>query len=161
MKWIKHDSLRLVPLLAIGVDPQIVIDRVWEYEECDIPAQELIIEEEILCKLDPGGMYMTTIPHTQFELWGNNFDIQWSMIGDVLFVLEFANTEVPGLAWFRMWRNNYIMPVELFQDLKVMLKTLEKTDEALNAELTFKSTLSKLEDEGHIITATPAGRKSK
>lgn len=153
MKFIRHiRSFYIVPMLIIG-DVEEVTKHIWETSKSLIPGTErkFQIEDEEICKLDPGGLYHTKIPHKQFEIDNNKFDIQLSKIEDVLISLEYAKERVPGYMRFRLWRHFVILPVDIFNKLKNYLIDLEKSDEALHSELTEHLVYDDLIEKGFII----------
>ena len=91
------------------------------------------------------------IPHKEFEVAGFKFDVQLSRIEGVLYLMNKATERVPGYMRFPMWRWLVIMPIDVFKKVKEYLVFLEKSDEALHAELTEKELIDSLYDDGKII----------
>jgi len=141
-------------MLIIEGDVDIITKYIWETSESVGEAErEFMIEDEDTCKLDPGGMYNMKIPHAQFNIDGASFDIQLSRIEDVLYLMEHGKERIPGYIRFRQWRWFVILPKLMFIKLKDKLKELEKSDAAMNAELTERNIYDDLVEGGIIINA--------
>jgi len=155
MKCIKHKkSWEIVPMIIIDADVDVITKHIWETSNSvGDTKREFGVEDLDICKLDPGGMYNTKIPHVQFEINGTSFDIQLSRIEDVLYCMEGGKERIPGYIRFRQWRWFVILPKLMFIKLKEKLKELEKTDEAMNAELTERNIYDDLIEDGIIIDA--------
>lgn len=140
--------------MIIDADVDIITKYIWETSNSvgDLE-RDFMVEDLDICKLDPGGMYNTKIPHTQFEIDGAKFDVQLSRIEDVLYCMEDGKERIPGYIRFRQWRWFVILPKLMFMKLKDKLKELEKSDEAMNAELTERNIYDDLVERGIIISA--------
>lgn len=155
MKWVRHKkSWEIVPMMIIDADVNLITNYIWETSNSvGDTEKDFEIEDHDICKLDPGGMYNTKIPHVKFKINGASFDVQLSRIEDVLYCMEGGKERVPGYIRFRQWRWFVILPKLMFINLKEKLKELEKSDEAMNAELTERNIRDDLVEKGIIIEA--------
>jgi len=139
-------------MLIVDDNIDFITKHIWETSESvkDLPCEFGGFDKDSL-SLDPGGMYCTKIPHKEFEVAGFKFDVQLSRIERVLYQMNRATERVPGYMRFPLWRWLVIMPKDVFDKVKEYLVFLEKSDEALNAELNEKEIMDGLYDDGIII----------
>ena len=140
-------------MIIIDADVDVITKHIWETSNSvGDTEREFDVEDLDICKLDPGGMYNMKIPHVKFEINGTSFDIQLSRIEEVLYCMEDGKERIPGYIRFRQWRWFVILPKLMFIKLKEKLKELEKSDEAMNAELTERNIYDDLVERGIIIS---------
>lgn len=156
MKLATHKtSWHIVPMFIIQGDVDLITNYIWSnttsVDTTTTPC-EFLVKKETICCLDPGGMYNFKIPHTQFKIGSIEFDIQLSRIEDVLYCMEYGTERIPGYIRFRQWKYFVILPKLMFLKLKEKLEELEKSDEAMNAELTEKNIYDELCARGIIIS---------
>ena len=139
-------------MLIVDDNEDFITKHIWETSESvkDLPCEFGGFEKESL-SLDTGGMYCMKIPHKEFEIDGYKFDVQLSRIEGVLYQMNRGTERVPGYMRFPMWRWLVIMPKETFCRVKEYLQELEKSSEALHAELTEQEIKDSLYNDGVII----------
>ena len=139
-------------MLIIDDNVEYITQHIWATSDSvkNLPCEFGAFEKESL-SLDPGGMYCMKIPHKNFIIDGYNFDVQISRIEEVLYCMDRGKERIPGYIRFPMWRWLVIMPKETFVKVRQFLIDLEKSDEALHAELTEKEIKSSLYASGAII----------
>lgn len=97
--------------------------------------------------LDPGGMARAEPECATFTLDGLKFKVDWEKIGQTLYLFDdYAKERAPGTMVVPQFAWRLVLPNELFSDLKSILSRLEKSDEALHAELDFDSLRRELRD---------------
>jgi hypothetical protein len=139
-------------MLIVDDNEDFITKHIWETSESvkGLPCEFGGFDKESL-SLDPGGMYCMKIPHKKFEVDGYKFDVQLSRIEEVLYCMNRGSERIPGYIRFPMWRWLVIMPVDIFEKVKNYLELMEKSDDAMHAELTEKEIKDSLYSDGVII----------
>jgi len=139
-------------MIIIDDNDKFITEHIWKTSESvkDLVCEFVSFDVKCL-SLDPGGMYCMKIPHKEFTIDGFAFDVQLSRIEEVLYLMEFSKERIPGYIRFPLWRWFVIVPKDVFKKVKEYLKELEKSDEALHAELTEKEILDDVYSSGQII----------
>jgi len=120
-------------------------DRIAVYKKYGNDFSETILTS---IKLDPGGMYNTRIPHKQFTLNEVIFDIQLSKIEEVLLCMNAADASIKGYKLIPNWNYFILLQDSTYEALKGFLGVIEKSDDALHAELEDKLVRDQLKSEG-------------
>lgn len=139
MKYFRHQTnWYVVPMLIVDGNPGAIIDYIWDTSTSvdNTITKNFLIEDRDVCNLDPGGMYNIKIPHKEFIINNIKFDVQLSRIEDVLYCMKKGKERVPGYIRFSQWKCHVIISKLMFLKLEEKLRQLDKTDEAMNAELT-------------------------
>jgi len=138
LKYVRHKSICLITMYIVDVDEHMVIDHLFETSTSIPPTvkkKDLVIEEEEVCRLDPGGMLFMGEPWFQFEVEGYRFEVQLSKVGWVKSKVERAKERIPGCRRIGMWMWNIICSLRLKNLLLEKLEELSRSDEALHAQL--------------------------
>jgi len=125
-------------MYIVDVDANMVLDHLFETSTSIPPTvkkKDMIIEEEEVCRLDPGGMLFLDDPWFQFEIEEHKFEVQLSKIGWVVNKVERAKERIPGCMRIGMWMWNIICSVHLRTALLVKLNEMARSDAALHAQM--------------------------
>jgi hypothetical protein len=139
-------------MFIIDDNEDFITKHIWKTSESvkDLSCKFGGFDKDSL-SLDPGGIYCERIPHKEFEIDGYKFDVQLSRIEKVLYYMNMGLERIPGYIRFRMWRWLVIMPVDIFEKVKKYLEVMEKSDDAMHAELTEKEIKDSLYSDGIVI----------
>lgn len=136
MKLFSHNKSWKIAPLAIETSCKRVINYLCENIDLYKSYGNNFSSKNLdVCRLDPGGMYNMRIPRTTFVVQGITFDIQLSKTEEVLMCMRSIDTSVPGFVAFPNWRYLVVLTQDTFDELKMKLQELEKSDEALHYEL--------------------------
>lgn len=154
--YVRHRATwSIVPMLIIG-DVEFVLDHLYETSEAfaDLP-HDFVVEERKSFVLDPGGMATVAHNAAEFELDGDKFWLRWEHVSKVLEILNWRNAEdlerFPGYVRFQQFYYHAVMPIALFERLKVKLAELAMKDEALGASLSMEESRERHEKAGVLI----------
>ena len=152
MRLYRHNRTWKAAPLAVERDFEHVIDELCKDESAYKKfGNDFFITELPVCKLDPGGMYNMKIPHKEFSLNGVQFDIQLSKIEEVLICMKNAFTNIDGYKVVPNWRYFVVLADDTFGALHGYLQAIEKSSDALHAELEDKITRDDLKSGGQFI----------
>jgi hypothetical protein len=154
MKLLYHaTSWDVTPMFILDDNVDLITKHIWNTSTSvkDLPCEFHEFGNHQVCRLDPGGMYFMKTPHVQFEIDGYKFDIQISRIEQVLYLMNRAKERIPGYMRFPMWRWLMIFPKDVFERVKVKLEEMEKSDDAMHAELTEKEVFDSIYAQGVVV----------
>ena len=158
MKWVTHKKFRLVPMSIVDIDVDYVLDHLWETSESIkerpyIDKGGVIRADEMICRLDPGGMLNMREEWIKFEIDGCNFEVQLSKLSWLISKVGRARERIPNCKRIGLFHYHVICSVEMADKLIEKLNELDKSDAAFHAKL--DDSLMKMELEKRINIVFP------